>query len=324
VEGRRLRAVVEQRLRQISWDYKNHKEEVDSLDAEHQKLMYIENRIDLPEFMRSPPALFQVPAKGSSIRVAMMGDFGTRGEDQRKVAAAMLAESKQKPFDFGLTLGDNFYFELNGPDDPALNTAFEDLYGPLNITFYPVLGNHDWYGAMPETEILYSSKNRHWHMPAPYYTYSAGHVQFFAINTQFGADGEQHLFSSLQARWLQSELEKSTAKWKVVYGHLPPYTSLWSSYVLAGDLLPILKGRADVYIAGHVHNLEQHKPENGVNLFIIGSSGRGQVAVDASDPETVFAKEAYGFGILEADDHALSIHIIGEDGKEMHVATFHK
>jgi hypothetical protein len=105
---------------------------------------------------------------------------------------------------------------------------------------------------------------------------------------------------------------------------MPPATSIWKSYPLTADLMPILKGHADVYISGHVHNLEQLKPQEGVNLFIIGASGRGEVPVNASDPETLFAKEAYGFGILDADDHALTIRILGEDGKELHAATFHK
>ncbi|MGB6686320.1 MAG: hypothetical protein WBE76_00590 [Terracidiphilus sp.] len=88
--------------------------------------------------------------------------------------------------------------------------------------------------------------------------------------------------------------------------------------------MEILKGRADFYISGHVHNLEQHKAVDGVNLFIIGASGRGEVEVNEEDPDTIFAKEAYGFGVLEATDHDLTIRILGEDDKEMHVATFHK
>lgn len=324
LEAKRALVVLNKRLRGVSWDYKNNKDEVDGLEAAQQGLLYTEDGVDLPDFMQMPPPVFEVPTKTSSIRVAMMGDFGTRGEDQHKVAAAMVGEGKKKPFDFGITLGDNFYFDLKSPDDTGFKDAFEDLYGPMKITFYPCFGNHDWGGELPEIEILYSNENPHWRFPAPYYTYTAGPVQFFVINTEFGSDGEQHLFSALQARWLQTELDKSTAKWRVVYGHMPPYTSMWTSYTLAGELMPVLKGRADVYISGHVHNLEQHKAEDGVNLFIIGASGRGGVPVDPSDPDTIFAKEAYGFGVLEANDHTLTIRILGEDGKELHEATFHK
>jgi tartrate-resistant acid phosphatase type 5 len=327
LEASRLLATVDLRLGRISWDYKNHKEEVDQLEQEEQKLLYEKDEIDLPAIMQNPPPVFQIPTNGDSVRVVMMGDFGTGGEDQHKVAAAMVEEHRKKPFDFGLTLGDNFYVDVTSPDDPQLKKVFEDLYGPMGITFYPCFGNHDWGGEFPVIELTYSARNPHWTFPAPYYTYTAGPVQFFVINTEFDLerpDGTYTSVSTLQLRWLQTELAKSKARWKVVYGHVPIYTSLYPDPNLTTSLLPVLKGRADVYISGHVHNLEQHKPVDGVNLFIIGSSGRGEVPVDASDPETIFAKEAYGFGVLEATDHDLTIRLLGEDDKELHSATFHK
>jgi tartrate-resistant acid phosphatase type 5 len=327
LEVRRLLAAVEARLTRVGDDYNNHKDEVDRLENEQDQLFYERDGIDLPAVMRVPPPVFQISPKTSSIRVAMMGDFGTRGEDQHKVAAAMVREHQKKPFDFGLTLGDNFYLDLTSPDDPQFKTAFEDLYGPMGITFYPSFGNHDWGGELPAIEIAYSQKNSHWNLPAPYYTYTAGPVQFFVVNTEFQFDRPEGLSAGVapvQLRWLQAELEKSKATWKVVYGHVPTYTSLYSDNGPMTGLMETMKGRADFYISGHVHNLEQHKPVNGVNLFIIGSSGRGEVEVNEKDPDTIFAREAYGFGVLEATEHDLTIRILGEDDKEMHVATFHK
>ncbi len=327
LESRRLLDTVEARLNRISYDYKNHKAEVDGLEAEEDELLYETSDIDIPKYLRTPPPVFSVKTKSGSIRVVMMGDFGTRGEDQHRVAAAMVQEDKKKPFDFGITLGDNFYFPLTSPDDPQLDVAFENLYGPMGITFYPCFGNHDWGGDLPAIELGYSGKNPHWRFPAPYYTYIAGPVQFFVVNTEFQAERPDGLYASvspLELRWLQTGLEKSKATWKVVYGHIPPYTSTYVDHGPLQDLMAVMKGRADFYIAGHIHNLEQHKPVDGVNLFIIGASGRGEVPVDASDPGTIFAKEAYGFGVLEATDHDLTIRILGEDDREMHSATFHK
>ena len=327
LEAKRLLDTVEVRLGRVSYDYKNHKAEVDGLETEEDDLLYEVADIDIPAYLRTPPPPFAVKTKGNSIRVVMMGDFGTRGEDQHRVAAAMTQENQNKPFDFGITLGDNFYFSLTSPDDPQFDAAFENLYGPMGITFYPCFGNHDWGGDLPAIELGYSGKNPHWKFPAPYYTYTAGPVQFFVVNTEFQTERPDGLYASvspLELRWLQRELEKSKASWKVVYGHIPPYTSVYVDHGPLQDLMAVLKGRADFYIAGHVHNLEQHKPVDGVNLFIIGASGRGEVPVNASDPETIFAKEAYGFGVLEATDHDLTIRILGEDDKEMHSATFHK
>jgi len=64
----------------------------------------------------------------------------------------------------------------------------------------------------------------------------------------------------VQLAWLKQGLEKSTAKWKVVYGH----HILWSiggtkyseGHVLRELLLPTLCKNADAYIAGHEHDLE--------------------------------------------------------------------
>ena len=143
--------------------------------------------------------MFQVPTKSNSIRVVMMGDFGTRGEDQHKVAAAMGQENKKKPFDFGLTLGDNFYFNLTSPDDPQFKVAFEDLYGPMGVTFYPSFGNHDWGGDLPAVELGIPQKTPHWNFPAPYYTYTAGPVQFFVVNTEFEFDTPDGLAAGVSA-----------------------------------------------------------------------------------------------------------------------------
>jgi tartrate-resistant acid phosphatase type 5 len=323
VEARRLQVIVSQRLKPFSSNYASNKDEVDRLEKEDEKLLYITDEITLPEYMEKPPVDFKVPVKSGSIRAVMIGDFGTRGEDQHRVAASMVQYHRKKPFDFGITLGDNFYFTLQSPDDPGFNVAFEDLYGPMNITFYPVFGNHDWDGDLPIIEMLHSHKSSHWYFPAPYYTYTAGPVQFFAINT-----GLLDQPSAAQLRWLQTELDASQARWKIVYGHYPIVSSRGIDYdILPGlyaKLIPVLRGRADVYLAGHIHSLQQHKPEEGINFFIIGGSGAGKDEVSAADPDSLFAKEAYGFGVLEADDHTLTIRIVDEDGKELHVASFHK
>ena len=63
-----------------------------------------------------------------------------------------------------------------------------------------------------------------------------------------------------QLAWLKDELAKSTAKWKIVYGH----HILWSiggtkyseGHVLRDLLMPTLCEHADAYIAGHEHDLE--------------------------------------------------------------------
>jgi hypothetical protein len=92
------------------------------------------------------------------------------------------------------------------------------LYDPLGIKFYATLGNHDWgFADSPAAEILYTWKSPSWRMPAPYYTFTAGPMQFFAMDT--------NEVSEAQLLWLKDELAKSRARWKLVYGHHPIYSA---------------------------------------------------------------------------------------------------
>ncbi|MPZ21478.1 MAG: hypothetical protein GEV06_26850 [Luteitalea sp.] len=69
----------------------------------------------------------------------------------------------------------------------------------------------------PLSEILYSEKSESWHFPARYYSFTAGAAQFFQLDT---VD-----LSERELRWLDEELAKSTAPWKVVYGHYQIYSA---------------------------------------------------------------------------------------------------
>ena len=173
----------------------------------------------LPAFLRKALPVFSVKPAGQSIRVLAFGDFGNGSPAQRQLAGVMANYHKAAPFDFGVTLGDNFYsIGMESPDDPRWKTQWEQLYSPLGILFYTSLGNHDWgQSDSPAAEILYTAKSQSWRMPAPYYTYTAGPVQFFALDT--------NELSDRQLMWLKDGLMQSTAKWKVVYGHHHIYSA---------------------------------------------------------------------------------------------------
>jgi tartrate-resistant acid phosphatase type 5 len=275
--------------------------------------------IAFPSFMRVPPPLFSVVAAGKPIRVLAFGDFGTGSAAQKQTAAAMVAYHKAHPFDFGLTLGDNFYpTGMNSPDDPRWQTQWEQLYSPMHIPFYAVLGNHDWSGAnSPAAEVLYSARSQSWHMPAPYYTFTAGSVQFFAFDTP--------AIDEAELKWLDEELTKSTAQWKVVYGHYHIYSATrGDNKELIARLLPILKkDHVDVYLNGHDHNLQELKPEGSVHFFVSGGGGAGLYEMNPYD-RSVFRQKVNGFTVLEADSKTLAISFIGTDGSELYRRTLTK
>lgn len=280
-----------------------------ALEAVHQRWVTQARGAVLPAFLQQPPPVFQAPGAGSSIRVAAIADFGVENEDQRAVAAAVAAVHRRQPFNFGITLGDNIVPDgVTDPADPRWKGGWEQIYGALGIPFFAVSGNHDWgFPDSPAGEILYSRQSKSWRMPAPYYTFTAGPAQFFALDT--------YAFSQTQLRWLEGELARSRAPWKVVYGHHPIY-----SYGVHGDtpelkrlLLPVLKGRAQIYLAGHDHLPQYLQPEGGVHFFVGPAAGQSS-RPEASGPLTIFSGSFYGFMALDISAERIEVAFFGSDG----------
>ena len=265
----------------------------------------------LPAFMRTPPPVFAAKPADAPVRVLAFGDFGNGSEDQKKVARTIASYHQNQRFDFAITLGDNFYSTgMESPSDPRWRTWFEDLYGPLAIPFYASLGNHDWgHPDSPAAEIMYSGLTPSWRMPAAYYTFTAGPVQFFALDTQSVALAQK------QREWLDRELAKSQARWKVVYGHHPIYSD--GNYEdrpdLIASLLPILADRVDAYFCGHDHNLQALRPQRGVRFYVAGGGGAGLYDVTPS-PRSLFVGRTNGFAVVEADASRLVVKLVDGTG----------
>jgi tartrate-resistant acid phosphatase type 5 len=286
------------------------------LSQEQERRFNWYGELALPGFLRVPPPMFSVVPADKAIRVLSFGDFGTGSPEQMKLAKAMVEYHKFQPFDFGITLGDNFYpIGMNSPSDPRWQSQWEQLYGPMGIKFYPSFGNHD-YGQSdsPAAELLYSEKSPDWRFPAPYYTYMAGTVQFFAI--------DNINLSEAQLQWLSQELAKSQAPWKVVYGHYHIYSATrGDNQELIKRLLPILeKYHVQVYLNGHDHNLQEVRPQGGVHFFVSG--GGGATLYDLKDyPRSIFKQKINGFTVLEADASHFKISFVNIEGKEIYQQT---
>ncbi len=267
----------------------------------------------LPTFMQQPPPLFAAAPAGAAVRVLAFGDFGTGAPPQRQVAAAMLAYHRQKQFDFAVTLGDNFYSTgMAAPDDERWKTWWSDLYDPLKIPFYATLGNHDWgQPNSPAAEIVFSQRSPSWRMPAAYYTFTAGDAQFFALDTD--------VISEKQLLWLDGALKASTARWKIVYGHHPVYSegAHEDNNVKIAQLLPVLRrGGADIYLAGHDHDMQHLKPEGRLHFFVAGSGG--QLRPIQPGPRSLFAMSARGFAVLEVQPSSLAVAFVDVQGQELY------
>jgi tartrate-resistant acid phosphatase type 5 len=278
----------------------------------------------LPSFASAQIDLGRVFPAGRPVHVLAIGDYGSGNPHQAAVAQAIGRRHREAPFDLGVTMGDNFYrCGVRNTKDDNWKRRFEDLYSPLGIKIYAALGNHD-YGhpavvcparaGSPDAEIAYTGKSDTWRMPARYYTYVAGPVRFFAIDSEG--------WSQKQLEWLRTALANSQneagVKWRVVYGHHPVYTSGAHSNEhriaeLREVLTPVFKEtHVDVYLAGHDHDME-HLRKDGVDYVICGASGAELRKTGRIQPESIFHATTYGFAEFTIDEERLTLRFFDTD-----------
>ncbi|HEX3130003.1 MAG TPA: metallophosphoesterase [Thermoanaerobaculia bacterium] len=272
--------------------------------------------------LNTPPPAAPIPHPG--VRILAFGDFGTEGDDwsQERLARAMAAYGAEHPYDLGLTLGDNFYPNgLASADDPRWERQWESFYTPLGIRFYAVLGNHDYYDPRsPGAEIARSRRSPSWCLPRTWYTFTAGPVQLFAVDTTpvQEPDKDKDGAMTAQLKWLDGALAASRAKWKIVFGHHPIYSN---GYHTGPDgsfprmrryLLPVLvRHGVDLYLAGHEHDLQVLEPESGVHFAVSGAGGRNLRRFRMNLCSRWGMDLTYGFTVLEADEAKLALTFVG-------------
>jgi hypothetical protein len=214
------------------------------------------------------PALSQ----SETVRFAVIGDFGTGG--QNAAAVADLVKS-WKP-DFVVTTGDNNY-----PDGEAATIdknigrfyhdyiyPYQGRYGPGAQTnrFFPVLGNHDWHtaGAQPYLDYFTLPGNER------YYDVRWGPVHLFILDSDPN-EPDGIASTSVQATWLKEQLAASDAPWKLVSLHHPPFSSSEHGSTLKLQW-PFQEWGASAVFAGHDHVYERIVV-NGFPYFVNGLGG---------------------------------------------------
>jgi len=239
------------------------------------------------------------PAPSGSLRFVVLGDGGTGDAAQAKVAAAMKTVCAERGCAFALYLGDNIYEDgANGVTDAQFAAKFETPYADLDFPFYVVLGNHD-YGsngtnllpseAKSAAQVEYTARSEKWNMPHYYYAFREGPVAFFGLDTN-GIVIDQFRKGSEQQAWLDAEIAKSDAPWKIVFGHHPYISNgehgVAGSYVgsvgielhdgarLKSFVEESICGKSQVYFSGHDHDREWLEPTCGTTFIVSGAAAK--------------------------------------------------
>jgi hypothetical protein len=212
-----------------------------------------------------------LPKRPGSIRFAAIGDAGRGDRFQHEVAATMAAFRKVFDFSFVVMLGDNVY---DGGTADDYRRKFEIPYKPFlddGVEFYAVIGNHDdlnqpsyppfhmggerYYTFEPETPLLADVLRTR--------------IRFFMIDTEN--------LDRTQLAWIDREMGKSDATWKIPVFHRPIYTSGrygTPARIFRSALEPIfLRHGVRVSLSGHEHFYERTVPQHGITYFVSGAAG---------------------------------------------------
>jgi hypothetical protein len=82
-------------------------------------------------------------------------------------------------------------------------------------------------------------------------------------------------------------------------------------------LLPLLRGRASVYLCGHDHDLQHLAPEEGVHFVLAGGGGAAPRPVTPG-PRLLFGAGKNGFVVIEATRTSLAVTFLDKDLETLH------
>lgn len=259
---------------------------------------------------------FRTDAPGEPFSFLVLGDSGSGSPDQLAVADRM----RDAGADFVLHTGDVIYPRGGAEDyDARYFRPYRDLI--RRVVLWPCIGNHDLRtgGGAPWRAVFETPANNGSHAPT-YYSFDFGnaHVTVLDSNASTRPGSPQHVF-------LDRDLGKSPATWKVVAFHHPIFSSgkHGGSRQIRDDVLPLLERHGvDLVFAGHDHDYERTKPLRwgevvapGAGTVYVTTGGGGAPLYGVGWSEfTAHAESSFHFVRVHVEGERLRLEMIRQDG----------
>ena len=275
------------------------------------------------------------------VRFVALGDGGEGNETQYAVADAMLQVCTAKTDDeltgceFALYLGDNFYdVGVDSVTDPQFQEKFELPYQNIDFPFYVTLGNHDaggWGSGFElyktEHQVDYTNYSDKWTMPNEFYSFEAGHVSFFALDTNSLMWDPWFSSGDDQKDWIDGAIGSALGDWKIGFGHHPyisngqhgnagAYEGIdFVDWAIADVPLGVavedfmndhICGQVDVYISGHDHNRQWLEPSCGTEFIVSGAAAKTTELMARGNPTLFEDADDAGFLWVEIEDNCFT------------------
>ena len=280
----------------------------------------------------------------ADINLFVANDLGRNGYyDQKPIAELMGVMAEEVGPEAIIATGDVHHFDgIASTQDPLWLTNYELIYThpELMISWFPVLGNHEYRGNT-QAVLDYSKVSRRWQMEGRYYTKvfcdeKAGTslrvvfidttplIDSYRTDSRYPDAGKQDIEAQLS--WLDNTLQSAKEDWVIVVGHHPMYAETKKDIAEQKDiqrhLLPIFKknGNVAMYICGHIHNFQHiRKPSDSVD-YVVNTAGSLARKVKETDG-TQFCSPSTGFSVVSVSKQKLQLHMIDKEGKVIHCVS---
>jgi len=252
-----------------------------------------------------------VPGAPAEFVFAALGDSGDGSSRAWEVAYGL---ARAKP-DLLIHTGDVVY--PSGLARDYGRGLFEPFHHLLALVpMYPTMGNHDTgpTGGKAFREIFALPVNDE-DGGSDYYSFDYGDVHFTCLNSNSRVASLRP--GSPQRRWLERDLSRSRARWKIVFFHHPPF----SATARAGrgrlrGIVPLLERMGvSLVLNGHAHAYERTRPirttrEGHPVVYVITGGGGGGLIDVGRGPNTAFSRRAYHFVLVRVTPQALHLSAI--------------
>ena len=267
--------------------------------------MALMNRAFAALLLLTAQCLAQPGAAQPPLRFGVIGDSGTGGSGQRRVAGQMAKANEGKHWEFVLMLGDNIY-ETGKPSD--FDRKFKRIYRPLMEA-----------GPIADGRRL---------------------ARFLTINSEAWIDSiEQGNEGDLKYRmdrfkaWLDNAADY---RWNILFLHHPLYSYTQQpllGFISRGHgpedelrevLEPSLIGKVDIVLAGHEHFFQKMLPQKGVHYIVSGGGGKVRKGAVRDHDQVEFAQSTLHFLDVSLDSNAFRYRAIDSRGAEVYAGEILK
>jgi 3',5'-cyclic AMP phosphodiesterase CpdA len=218
-----------------------------------------------------------------ALRVAVLGDIGDSGQRLDATARAVDRLAGDDAFDVLLLLGDNVYPAGDPTRLPdTVFTPFAPVLG-RGTELLAILGNHDVMKGHGDDQLAVLG------MPGRWWATERSGVLIVGLDSNQPQNPEQRA-------WLETTLGESTAAWKVVALHHPPYSAGYqgSNHAARAAFAPLFERYGvQLVLSGHEHDYQRSEMIGGVTYVVTGAAAGSRRTGDAGFTAVSFSWHSY-------------------------------